>query len=95
MTFSLALDAASPPGLSARHVYLAPWLGATERIFRQFVPFIFVITKSGELSMFCSSLYQDIVGDGMPVTWHSNINGAPSITSTDLRFLVKSGGTIC
>ena len=44
--------------------------------------------------MFSSSLNQDTVGVGMPVTWHSNINWVPSGTSVDFRCLEKSGGVI-
>lgn len=88
-------DAASPPGLLARQVYRALWWRAACRILRQQVPLIFVIMYSGELSMLWSSRYQDMVGEGIPVTWHSMDNGELSKTSTDFRFFVKSGGKIC
>lgn len=94
-TVILAEEAASPPGLFARQVYLALWWRAACRILRQQVPLILVIMNSGELSMLWSSRYQEIVGDGIPVTWHSMERGELSKTSTDLRFLVKSGGKIC
>ena len=95
MTLILAEDAASPPGLLARHVYRALWWRIMRRIFKQHVPLILVRTNSGDVSMLWSSLNHDIVGDGMPVTWHSMENGEFSNTSTDFRFRVKSGGIIC
>lgn len=95
ITEILAEDAASPPGLIARQVYLAEWVDRACRTLRQHDPLILVMTYSGELSTLSSSLNQDTVGDGMPTTWHSRTSGAPSATSTDLMFLVNSGGTIC
>lgn len=68
MTVRRADDDASPPGLLAWHVYRALWRRRTLRILRQQVPLILVMTYSDELSMFISSLYHEIVGDGIPVT---------------------------
>lgn len=95
MTVRRAAEAISPPVLTARHEYRPLWLRETLRIFKQQLPLILVMTKSGELSIFWSSLNQDIAGDGMPLTWHSKMKGEPSRTSTDFKFLMKSGGIIC
>lgn len=94
ITFNLAVETTSPPLLVALHEYFPECSGSVLRILMQQVPLICVITKSGDESMLTSSLNHEMAGDGMPVTWHSNICWVPAGTSDDLNWRTNSGGTI-